>query len=54
MAHNFKGRLETKLRRQPPEDHTMIIVGSVAVGLALVMLIAGLIAFRRDFNETIK
>ena len=54
MACNLWGRLETNLRRQPPEDRTPIILGSVAVGLALVMLIACLIAFRKDFNDTIK
>ena len=53
MVHNLCGSLKTNLRREPPKDHTLLIVGLVATGLALIMVIAFLIGLRIAFREGI-
>ena len=40
-----------KLRRQPPEDNTVIIFGIVVAGLVIVIMLACLLAYRRIASE---
>ena len=53
MVHNLCGSLKTNLRREPPKDHTSLIVGLVATGLAIIMVIGCLIGLRIAFREGI-
>ena len=53
MRQSGISRLETNLRREPPKDHTLLIVELVGAGLALIMVMAFLIGLRIAFREGI-